>query len=356
MESCTKQWPKVMSSHHRGNPCGPCVLCKKNQPRYDHFCTLTTTEQAFVKQHFGSEIASNSCICRSHSVEAKRHRSDPEYIPAWKQSTHKSHTTVTCMYPGCSITCSPFGERIITPSREVLPLFAEVLNVDGNVSVCETHYQTIYRQTHKLNPCTGCGAKPKVRHGAFTRHSPNAVIVSEYLQTRTESDPDLSPTDTLCKGCYDMHLVILKHIDQQARERDLKSDIALWKYKMTDENTDELTRAILATVIFVAEKLQQERALLLPQAVTVFLGNYPSPEQDLELELEYGKVHFSPRWLLITYLQPFMNFKCIIRRIGTLLYPQNSDPLKCLTLCLNDTNSYPDSVLQLKNNPVMHMY
>lgn len=41
---------------------------------------------------------------------------------------------------------------------------------------------------------------------------------------------------------------------------------------------------------------------------------------------------------LIVYLQPFMNFVCIIKRVGTLIYPRNSDPLKCLSLALHATS------------------
>ena len=89
----SKQWPKVMSSHHRSKPCGPCDLCHKTQPRYDHFCTLTIGEQRFLRQHLDSDISSTGCICRSHTNEAKRHRSDPEYIPTWKQSSHRSHNS-----------------------------------------------------------------------------------------------------------------------------------------------------------------------------------------------------------------------------------------------------------------------
>ena len=97
------------------------------------------------------------------------------------------------MYPGCTITCSPLGERIgeriITASGETLATFAKELNVEGVVTLCETHYQTMYREVHKLHQCAGCGAKSKVREGAYTRHSPNAAIVSEYLHTRIGSDP-----------------------------------------------------------------------------------------------------------------------------------------------------------------------
>ena len=50
-----------------------------------------------------------------------------------------------------------------------------------------------------------------------------------------------------------MHLVILNHINEQSSEPGvkLKSDVMVWKDVMHNEN--ELTRAILATVIFVAE-------------------------------------------------------------------------------------------------------
>ena len=57
----------------------------------------------------------------------------------------------------------------------------------------------------------------------------------------------------------------------------LQSDISLWKMKLLEETTDELTRAVLATV---AKKLQQERALLLPRAGFVFLDNCPQAKDN----------------------------------------------------------------------------
>ena len=91
----------------------------------------------------------------------------------------------------------------------------------------------------------------------------------------------------------------------------------MWDRKIKDETVNELTRAVMTTVLFVVGSFQQgRRALLLPQCVTVFLGSYPPAKDndDLYLELGDGIIKFSSRWLLhqlITYLQPYMNYKCV---------------------------------------------
>ncbi|SMN12415.1 hypothetical protein SPBRAN_865 [uncultured Candidatus Thioglobus sp.] len=339
MASSSKEWPKVMSSHHRDRECGPCFLCKKKQPRYDHFCSLSSGEQRFLQQHLESDIPNSTCLCRAHIKEAKRNRSDPEYIPVWKRSSLLQDTQSVCTYSNCAAT---LREKIIIPSAETQAIFAQLLNVQGSVALCETHYHSLYRQLHKPNSCAGCGANPKAREGAFIRHSPDAITVSEYLCERTGCDLSLTPTDTLCKSCYDMHLVILNHIEQLSNEpkTKLKSDITEWNEKLADENTNELTRAILATVLFVGKKIQKDRAILLPHAVTVFLENYSHDDDDFYLELGDGRVKFSSRWLLhqlIIHLQPYIKFKCVVKKLGTLIYSCTSDPLKCLSLALHDS-------------------
>ena len=52
-----------------------------------------------------------------------------------------------------------------------------------------------------------------------------------------------------------MLTAIHAQLNQQSNEPGikLKSDVMVWKDVTHDENTNELTRAILATVIFVAE-------------------------------------------------------------------------------------------------------
>ena len=62
-----------------------------------------------------------------------------------------------------------------------------------------------------------------------------------------------------------VQLVLPQHIEEPANilQIQLQSYISLWKMIMNHETTDKMTRAVLPTMIFVAKKFQQDRALLL---------------------------------------------------------------------------------------------
>ena len=76
-----------------------------------------------------------------------------------------------------------------------------------------------------------------------------------------------------------------------------QSDVSVWKMKLHKEITDELTKVVLAGY---SQKLQQERAVLLPHAVSVFLDNYSHAKEykELYLELGDGAVKFSARCMV----------------------------------------------------------
>ena len=73
----------------------------------------------------------------------------------------------------------------------------------------------------------------------------------------------------------------------------------IWIVKCNDKNTDALTRAVLKVVLFVAEQLLQQKAVLLPKACKVFLqafGVYHwGSISSLELHLEVGE---SNAWVI----------------------------------------------------------
>ena len=324
-------------SYHQGKSCGPCYLCGKVENRYDHFSGLPVEVQTLIQSTQTGTIPGNSCLCRIHQKEVQRNLGNPKYVPTWNKEnqTTPPKSTQHCVYSDC--VASSNNTRIIAPCEDTEEAFRQVLNgTEQPIFLCQTHYQCLYRKIHAHIPCAGCDAKPKSSQGGYTRHSPDALSVTNYLNEHTEFEVTITPTDVLCKSCYDMHLVIIKNMESLDNIPDLSSDMSLWSMIVCEEHTTELTRAVLNTVIHVAKMLQQERALLLPQVVNVFTQNYSSSD-NTNLELDNGTIKFSARWLmsqLITYLQPYMEYKCVVKRLGTVLYPRNGNLVKTLSLAL----------------------
>ena len=171
---------------------------------------------------------------------------------------------MACVYPKCIVTSH--SERIILPTCSLQSAFSDLLNTTQQVRLCVTHYQCLCRQIsvcadrsmsvpidqclcQQINVCAdrsidsaGCGAMPKYRQGCYTRHSPDAVTVSTYLNDCSEFGVTLSPSDTLCKSCYDMHMAIVQHLEKNDSTCDLESDLMLWNSTVYDEHTTELTK------------------------------------------------------------------------------------------------------------------
>ena len=118
----------VTSSFHQGEPC---FICGKEQPRYDHFCALTTTEQHFLQQYMGTNIAIDSCMCCSHHKDMERHISDPSYVPVWVNKALKNvpQTQRKCKYPEYNATL--LTEKIFVPSKETQAVFYDALSALG---------------------------------------------------------------------------------------------------------------------------------------------------------------------------------------------------------------------------------
>ena len=229
-KTAAASWPKVTSQYHRERSCAACFLCGKKQARYDHFNGLAEEVRHYIQNYSTSSIPGDSCICRNHRIEAKRNLNNTQHIPTWKERGKENVTGCIeavhckCTYPECSTTSQ--NARIIIPiDRET---FCNALgNCSDNVPVAvyKVHYQRIYRQIYQHHPCAGCDAKPKAREGPYTRHSPDALTVCQYLNERTEFEVNLTQEDILCKSCYNTHLVIVQHLEQQDSTPNLDSDV-----------------------------------------------------------------------------------------------------------------------------------
>ena len=110
-----------MAYHHPSRSCGPCHICGKHQ---HHFEALDVEKKQFLQRYI-SNIPDDSCICRAHKLEAKRHLDDLEYVPTWKKITTCTRTSnsLKCTYPKCTETS--LTGRVIVPSPERRGLFCE---------------------------------------------------------------------------------------------------------------------------------------------------------------------------------------------------------------------------------------
>lgn len=163
-------------------------------------------------------------------------------------------------------------------------------------------------------------------------------------------------TDVLCLLCYKAHLKLLTELEND-QENDINYCINHWLQEQNDINTSEVTKSVLEAVVFVANHLRQDKALLLSAASTVFAEHYTREtltcsisSLSLTIETEESTLKFSSRWLLnnlIIHLNNFLNFKCIHQRYGMMLYRKNGDILTSLSWALGASNSSNQSTINI---------
>ena len=136
-----------------------------------------------------------------------------------------------------------------------------------------------------------------------------------------------------------MHCSVIKSLEREQNGSDDDS-IAIWKH--TCENTaDTVTKPTVAAVLYVAKHLLVGKA---PWVCRIFLESYGLTDSgnvnSLVLSLELGEtsVQFSSRWLLhqlIVYLESYLLYKCVHKKIGTVLYHSGVDPIISLSWALS---------------------
>ena len=152
-------------------------------------------EREYLVRHLGQTPSGNSCICRKHLLEAKRHNDDSS-VPKWKG-------TGTCSNPSC--THQGQGDKMIKPSFVPVEKLKAALKISSTgeapLVLCQHCYNELYAQFHPLKTCASCGAKPKVG-SHLCRHSPDAAAVTQHLQETTGTEVIIQPSDCLCYTCY----------------------------------------------------------------------------------------------------------------------------------------------------------
>ena len=131
--------------------------------------------------------------------------------------------------------------------------------------------------------------------------------------------------------CYKAHLILLNGIicEPDTFKNRLNGDID--KLLLAQESSSsQLLRSILEAAIFVGSNLIKNKAVLLSTVSTIFAEAYTgckvttnASEIALHIETEDCITKFNSRWLLnylIIYLNDYLQFKCVHKRFGNMLY------------------------------------
>ena len=159
---------------------------------------------------------------------------------------------------------------------------------------------------------------------------------------------NLTHTDYICSTCYKLHVTILESKAGLPINQSLSEITAFLKSKLSNTE-DRLASCIRQIVLYVAQFLLSDSALLLPDVSRMFFISYgfeldgdTITNASYELEGLEGIVKFSSKWLLqqlILQLHEHMSYKCVHKKFGTILYNKRGDLLKSLSWALGSKGS-----------------
>ena len=139
-----------------------------------------------------------------------------------------------------------------------------------------------------------------------------------------------------------MHGVIidLSELKKLSQDDELMILIDKWNDDINTKKDNHLYVCIMKTVIYVAERLLAQKAMLLPDICSVFLEYYSNENHSSEsIETDECMTKFSARWLLnqlIYYLKHHLCHKCVHRKFGTVVYRTGGDIIGALSWALGD--------------------
>ncbi len=109
--------------------------------------------------------------------------------------------------------------------------------------------------------------------------------------------------DYICTNCYKIHATILNIVEphdmRQVAKKSLKHIIESMSLRLNQDNgEDHLTSCITQIILYVAQSLEQDCALLLPEVSKIFLNMYGYNLHDAsindmvyEIEMQEGSVY-----------------------------------------------------------------
>ncbi|XP_064384664.1 uncharacterized protein LOC135333611 [Halichondria panicea] len=337
----------AISSVHQGQPCQPCILCKRgNMSKYFHPKSWKDGSLLKKLQEFEPALGINpdSCICRNCRQDVSS-IGESSFVPRWRKINDENEKEQQCYVSECNececksttladraTICSLFDmniERIETPR-----------GTDG-IPLCTYHYGVLYR---KLNPshlkCKTCSKH--ISDFTKSRVVSEPDIIEAFLSenTVTSSNESISSSDRVCFTCYKSHLYLLKRLKGSVKSTDsdlqllldkIESDIPILSNVRTSDEVLSYVSSLSA--IHVGKAILKQTALLLPEVYETFKIKLSKMASEMNITVDFP----NSIWLrseLSNMLEHHMAYKCSVMRIGTILYRHGGDIFYALSVAL----------------------
>ena len=344
---------RLVTSHvHPGQPCQPCILCKKdNQSKYFHPKSWKDASLLdCLKQYEPSlDIEPQSCICRPcrNELNEVKDITNTGFVPRWRKSN--KGITKSCAIPECANTAQKITK--LANRSTILQLFSienesDTDSSDEGVPLCTEHYGAWYRHSNPPHKrCKTCGKNLTDK----SRPYPQPKLIQQFLQENTDFSAEINPDDRACYTCYKSHLVTIQQINSSNNSANPDLGKLLDKIKEDIQatcNIHTIESAILytsnVTALYVGEILLKHTAILLPEVNDFFHTKLKEIIQQCNIPLNSDYSTITPTWLrskLSTVLEPHMAYRCSIKKCGTVLYRYGGDMLHALNKALGQVRN-----------------
>ena len=191
-----------------------CHLCA-SEPLY--VCSKPSSwpddTRQWVEKQCSESIPPEAVVCRACEKYVKRHTGETNVTPRWLP---RRKVRSYCMVEGC-------GEESHTTtsivSFEVAREYLDMIESDGgtsqSLSLCNCHYQYLYREVHYPQPCAACSSQPRYG-GEYTRRCPDPAKITVFLKETFDFSGALTVASKICKPCYMFHRQMLQQIDSSS--------------------------------------------------------------------------------------------------------------------------------------------
>ena len=153
-------------------------------------------------------IPQDALVCRACDKFIKRNAGRENVVPWWLPKV-KCKPPTHCMVVGCEVVAHT-STSIVT--YEVAQEYLDLIEYESvlatprsqSVTLCNSHYQHLYREVHFPQLCASCYTQPKYG-GEYTRRCPDPQVISEFLKQNFDFDNMLTAESKIYKPCYLFH-------------------------------------------------------------------------------------------------------------------------------------------------------